>query len=100
VSYVLRIEHPVPSYEGWKRAFDEDPIGRERGGVTRYRVLRDAGDQSRVQIDLEFATREEADAFLVRLHELWARVDVMHDPTASILEVAETHTYRPGREDD
>ena len=31
---VVRVEHPVPDYEIWKReAFDRDPLGRERSGV-------------------------------------------------------------------
>ncbi len=39
--YILRIEHGVPDYESWKAAFDRDPIGRERSGVARYRVMRE-----------------------------------------------------------
>ena len=70
--YIVRIEHPVPSYEGWKQAFDADPIDREQSGVTRYRIVRDTADPSYVQIDLEFEGREEADAFHVRLQELWS----------------------------
>jgi hypothetical protein len=31
--HVLRIEHPVPDYDAWKEAFDNDPVGREQGGV-------------------------------------------------------------------
>jgi hypothetical protein len=31
--YILRIEHPVPDFEGWKTAFDSDPVGREKSGV-------------------------------------------------------------------
>lgn len=38
--YMLRIEHPVPNYEGWKQAFDSDPVGREKSGVRRYQILR------------------------------------------------------------
>jgi hypothetical protein len=38
--YILRIEHPVPDYDTWKASFDSDPIGRERSGVRRYRILR------------------------------------------------------------
>ena len=55
--YIVRIEHPVPSYEGWKQAFDADPIDREQSGVTRYRIVRDTVDPSYVQIDLEFEGR-------------------------------------------
>jgi hypothetical protein len=98
--HILRIEHPVPSYDAWKDAFDGDPIGREEGGVTRYRILRDIADPAYVQIDLEFDDRGRAEAFHERLRELWSRVDVMRDPRARIVEVAETHTYRLGREDD
>lgn len=50
----LRIDHPVPDYDAWKRAFDSDPLGRERSGVLRYRVLRPVDDPNHVTIDLEF----------------------------------------------
>ena len=30
---VLRIQHSVPQYDGWKRAFDADPVERRGGGV-------------------------------------------------------------------
>ena len=98
--HIVRIEHPVPSYDAWKNAFDGDPIGREEGGVTRYRILRDIADPTHVQIDLEFDDRARAEAFHEKLRELWSRVDVMRDPRARIVEVTETHTYRLGREDD
>jgi hypothetical protein len=39
--FILQIEHPVPNFEGWKAAFDSDPIGRERSGVRRYRIFPD-----------------------------------------------------------
>jgi hypothetical protein len=26
---ILRIEHPVPDFDGWKKAFDSDPVGLE-----------------------------------------------------------------------
>ncbi len=30
---ILRIEHPAPDFDAWKReGFDTDPIGREKGG--------------------------------------------------------------------
>lgn len=93
MTHILRIEHPVPSYEAWKKAFDGDPIGREQGGVTRYRVLRDVADPGFVQIDLEFDGHAEAEAFFAKLRELWSRVDVMHDPRGRIVEVTDEHTY-------
>lgn len=54
--YMLRIEHPVPNYEGWKQAFDSAPVGREKSGVRRYQILRPVDDPNFVMIDLEFDT--------------------------------------------
>lgn len=28
--HVLRIEHPVPDFDAWKEAFDNDPVRREQ----------------------------------------------------------------------
>src|SRR4051812_32639743 len=52
---VVRVEHPVPDYEIWKReAFDQDPLGRAPSGVRRHRVLRRGERPSRVAVELEF----------------------------------------------
>ena len=72
---ILQIEHGVDDYESWKRAFDNDPVGRERGGVRRYRISRPTDDPNYVLIDLEFDTMSEAEAFLSALRELWGRVE-------------------------
>jgi hypothetical protein len=88
--HILRIEHPVRSYDAWKQAFDSDPVGRAQGGVRGYRVLRAVDDASFVLIDLEFDDVGTAETFLARLRELWARVDVMYDPTGRIVEVVES----------
>jgi hypothetical protein len=37
---ILQIEHGARDYEAWKQAFDSDPVGREAGGVRRYRIMR------------------------------------------------------------
>jgi hypothetical protein len=37
--YILRIEHAVPDFAAWKKAFDSGPLGRKRSGVRRYRIL-------------------------------------------------------------
>jgi hypothetical protein len=91
--HVLRIEHPVPNFAAWKEAFDSDPIGRERSGVRRYRVLRATDDPNYVMVDLEFDSLREAEAVQAALHELWGRVDVMHSPQARIVEVVEIKEY-------
>jgi hypothetical protein len=91
--HILRIEHPVPNFDAWKEAFDSDPIGRERSGVRRYRVLRPIDEPNYVMIDLEFDSASEAEAVHAALRELWGRVDVMHSPQAQIVEAVEIKEY-------
>lgn len=91
--YVLRIEHPVPDYDGWKVAFESDPADRERSGVRRYRILRPTDDPNYVMIDLEFDSRSEAEVLLGAMREVWSRVDVMRDPQARIVEAVEDKEY-------
>jgi hypothetical protein len=94
---VLHIEHPVPDYEAWKRAFDADPVGRERSGVRRYRILRAIDDPNYVMIDLEFDTAGDAESLLASMRVIWDRVQgtLMSDPRARIVEAVETTELRP-----
>jgi len=93
--YVLRIEHPVPDFDGWKKAFDSDPVGREKSGVRRYRVLRPIDDPGYVMIDLDFDTRAQAEALLAAMRAVWGRVQgkVMTSPQARIVEAVEAKDY-------
>jgi hypothetical protein len=90
---ILRIEHAVPDFARWKEAFDSDPLGRARSGVRRHRILRSLDDPNHVMIDLEFDEPEAAAAMLAKLRDLWSRVDVMRNPQARIVEVAESQEY-------
>ncbi len=95
---ILRIEHPAPDFDTWKReGFDSDPVGREQGGVRRYRVFRDVEDPNYVMIDLDFDRPHEAEAFRAALRDLWRRVEGRfgwtESPRARILEVAESKEY-------
>ena len=65
--YVLRIDHPVPDYYGWKRAFDSDPVGRKQASVRRFRIFRPIEARNHVWIDLELQSLAEAEA----LRPLW-----------------------------
>ena len=91
----LMIEHAVPDFEGWKRAFDSDPVDRKGSGVRRYRVQRPVDDPNYVLIDLEFDTQGEAEALLAAMREVWSRVQgtVVLDPHARIVETVETREY-------
>lgn len=92
--YTLSIEHPVPNYENWKRAFDSDPVGREKMKVRRYQILRPLDNPNYVMINLEFDTANDAEALLAAMRVVWARVEgtIMTDPKAQIVEVVETKT--------
>jgi hypothetical protein len=93
--YTLCIEHPVPSYENWKQAFDSDPVGRERMKVRRYQILRPVDNPKYVMIQLEFDTAADAEALLAAMRAVWARVEgtIMMNPKAQIVEVAEIKEY-------
>jgi hypothetical protein len=89
---IVRIEHPVPSFEKWKQAFDSDPADRKGSGVRRYQILRPRDDPNYVMIDLAFDTVPEADAFVRTMQRIWSGPGkaVMQDPRARILELVET----------
>jgi hypothetical protein len=61
---VLAIQHPVRDFQGWKKAFDSDPAGRAKNGVTRYTIYRPHDDPNYVIVNLEFSSREQAQKFL------------------------------------
>lgn len=57
----------------WKGAYDSDPLGRDASGVVAARVSRPVGDDHYVVLDLDFATRSEAESFLDRLKaQVWS----------------------------
>jgi hypothetical protein len=92
---VLQIEHKVPNYQGWKKAFDSDPINRKKSGVRRHRIFRPADDPDYVVVQLEFETLEEAEKALSALRNLWTRVEgkIMVDPQTRMFNIAEAIEY-------
>ena len=69
----LHIEHAIIDFDLWKRAFDSLAETRARAGVVADRILRPLEDANYIVVDLDFATADEADAFLAFLHEkVWA----------------------------
>ena len=65
MSIMLRIEHSVSNFDSWKKAFDRDPIGRQKSGLRHYRIVRPTDDTNYVMIDLEFDSKGG--------RELWVR---------------------------
>lgn len=93
--YILRIEHAVPDFDGWKKAFDSDPVNREKSGVRRYRVLRPIDNANYVLIDLEFDTASQAESLLAAMRTVWSRVEgtIMLNPQTRIVEAVETREF-------
>ena len=89
---ILRIQHSVTNFEGWKRAFENDPMDRKGSGVRRYYVHRSVADPNLVMIDLEFDTLTEAEVLLEKLRHLWAgpAATVIRNPEAWIVELVES----------
>lgn len=89
---ILRIEHAVPDFTGWKHAFDSDPADRKASGVRRYHVLRSVEDPNYVMIDLEFDSLEEAEGLLNTMRRVWSGEgrNVMRNPQARIVDTVET----------
>lgn len=71
----LRIEHHVASYEGWKKAFDSDPINRKQSGVKRYRIYQPGDDERFVIIELDFEQLDQALATQAALQNIFPRIE-------------------------
>jgi hypothetical protein len=92
---VLQIEHQVPDFAGWKKAFDSDPLDRKQSGVRAYRIFRTTGDPNYIIIELEFDNLPEAEKMLANLEKLWSQVEgkVMMNPRSRIIETIESIEY-------
>jgi hypothetical protein len=92
---VLQIEHLVPDFNVWKKAFDSDPVNRKQSGVKLYRIFRQVDNPNYVILELEFDSLFEAEALLATLQKLWHRVEgkVMMSPQARIVETVEIKEY-------
>jgi hypothetical protein len=89
---ILQIEHPVPNFDAWKKAFDSDPVNRKQSGVRRYRVLRPIDNPNFAIIDLEFDSVNEAEGLLAAMREVWRGVQgtIIESPRVRIVETVES----------
>jgi hypothetical protein len=88
---ILQIEHTISSFEGWKEAFDSDPINRKDCGVRHYLVFRPVDDPNYVIVHLGFDTVTDAKETLGKLERLWQKVEgsILINPQTRILDIAE-----------
>jgi hypothetical protein len=87
----LHIEHPITDFATWRAAFDRFAEHRRAAGVTDHRVSRPVDDGKYVVIDLDFATTDQAAAFLGFLRtEVWGSPQnapaLAGEPRTAILE--------------
>lgn len=90
---ILRIEHPVRSFDAWKKVFDSDPLGRKKSGMRRYRIMRPIDNPNYVMLDLEFEGSNEAEAFAAALRNLWGSPEgqkIMENPQLRIVQTVES----------
>jgi hypothetical protein len=90
--YILQIQHEVLHYDGWKKAFENDPVDRKKAGVRRYKIFRQTDNPNYVVVHLEFDDVNDAEKTLASLRLLWPRVEgkIMIGPEARILHLEES----------
>ena len=71
----LRIEHKIASLEGWRKAFDSDPLNRKQAGVRHFRIYQPKEDQNLVFIELDFDHLEQAEAMRKALNQLFPKIE-------------------------
>ena len=94
----LRIEVQVRDYDMWRDAFERDAGGRQRSGAQGYRIFRPVDDSGRVAVDLDFETKDKAEAFLeIMRTKVWPSPEKapakIGTPKTHILDLVETKTY-------
>jgi hypothetical protein len=91
----LHIEHPITDLETWLGAFNAFAAVRKGAGVTHERVQQPIDDPAYIVVDLDFDTREGAEAFRAFLvNEVWKVPEnspaLAGTPQTMILEPAST----------
>lgn len=71
----LRIEHKIASYDGWRKAFDSDPLNRKQAGVRHFRIYQPKEDANLVIIELDFDHLEQAEAMQKALNQLFPKIE-------------------------
>ncbi len=66
----LHIENTVRDYDTWQEAFDKFERFRVENGVRSYRISRQVADPNKVNVDLEFGSRADAEAFVPLLEKI------------------------------
>jgi len=89
----LRIEHKIANFDGWKKAFDSDPINRKQSGVKQYRIYRPVDDDLFVIIELNFDNLEQAQSTQAAINSIFGNIDgkIIFGPQTKILDIVEAN---------
>jgi hypothetical protein len=87
----LRIEHRISNFEGWRKAFDSDPINRKQSGVKRDRIYRPRDNSNFIIIDLDFDNLDQAQGAKTAPEKIFPKIDgsLIFDAQLRILDVIE-----------
>lgn len=92
----LHIENQVRDFETWKTVFDKFDRFRAEQKVRSYRMSRRVDDPSRIAIDLEFDSVQDATAFRGALEQIWttpqSKEHLVSHETPLLLEEIESIT--------
>ena len=95
----LHIENTVHDYEAWQEAFDKFERFRADNNVLSYRICRQAEDPNEVTVDLEFGSREAAEAFVPKLEQIWStpqsREQLVAHTGPTLMEVVRLRDLEP-----
>ena len=97
--FTLNIEHSVTDFDTWRVAFARFAEARATGGVMGDRIRHPIDDPHHLIIDLDFETRERAEAFRQFLTDVvWSNPEASPAlegrPTARVLEAVGSPTER------
>ena len=67
----LHVENTVRDFDAWKAVFDKFDRFRAEKRVRSYRMSRQADDPSKVAVDLDFDSIEDASEFRGALEQIW-----------------------------
>ena len=86
----LHIEHPISDLETWLGAFARFEEARTRAGVRAQRIRRPVGEDRSIDLELDFDSVEQAEAFKRFLETtVWANAEaspaLAGQPSARIL---------------
>jgi hypothetical protein len=61
--FILSLRHRVDGFESWNSVFDDRLDARQKGKVIGHRLARSTTDPNEVEVVMEFASPDDAEAY-------------------------------------